>query len=898
MTTKRANGQNTIGSNVLPVIPLHDRVPIPGLPVRVTLDGEDMIKLVRHFREQAASEDLQEDRTTYDSVIIPRFGSLGLEVRRRPPRYVLCVPVASGKRNENTEATSPPPTKEASNKKRGHRRESQPTELSVEEAAHETFVPYDGAPEWHRMACTARVVRIQRVISQSTTYIVVLQCLVRARVEHVMQTEPFPTAKYTPLPDPPYKRGDKTIDEQVVQLQSTARELLSFLKELHIPGSTLQQLARLITEAGTTPGELADLLAGTVDASRDDRLLILAAVKLSDRLPLVTELLTRQITSLKVSQKIHSTVEGNINKKQRELYLRQQLEAIKEELGEKDGDGDADSEIKDLQNRLASLPLPPEAQKMAERELKRLKRTPTISAEHQVIRTYLEWLTELPWKANTTSDTMAEIDLAHARQQLDDDHHGLEHVKRRILEHLAVMRLRRDVRGPIICLVGPPGVGKTSLGRSIAQALGRRFHRIALGGVRDEAEIRGHRRTYVGAMPGLIIQSMRKCGTSDPVLLLDEIDKVGQHSIHGDPSAALLEVLDPEQNHTFTDHYLNLPFDLSNVLFIATANRLDTIPPPLLDRMEVIELSGYTADEKLAIARRHLVPKQATAHGLDKDGIHLSDEVLLHIIHNWTRESGVRSLEREIAAVCRRAAVRRAEEGDAWDGKIEISDLVDILGPERYDDEVAARAATPGLATGLAYTQSGSGSIMFVECTRMPGSGKLTLTGKLGDVIKESAHIALSWLRTNAYALGLTKSEHDDLLTGIDVHVHCPAGATPKDGPSAGVTLAVALYSLFSGRVAPTWLAMTGEVTLRGLVMPVGGLKEKLAAAHRAGCRRVLVPEANKRQVQWEVPETVQTQLEVTYVATVWEALSHVFGSDVITPQQVARGHFNVASRL
>ncbi|RKP04884.1 ATP-dependent protease La [Thamnocephalis sphaerospora] len=622
-------------------------------------------------------------------------------------------------------------------------------------------------------------------------------------------------------------------------------------------------------------------MAGTVDASREDRLRVLASLKLGDRLPLVTELLTRQIHSLKVSQKIHSAVEGNLSKKQREFYLRQQLEAIKEELGEKDNDGDSDSELSDLQTRLAGAHLPPEAQKAADRELKRLKRTPAASAEHQVIRTYLEWLTELPWQpALRTADAAAEIDLAHARQQLDDDHHGLEQVKRRILEHLAVMRLRRDVRGPIICLVGPPGVGKTSLGRSIARALGRRFHRVALGGVRDEAEIRGHRRTYVGAMPGLIIQGMRKCGNCDPVLLLDEIDKVGQHSIHGDPSAALLEVLDPEQNHTFTDHYLNLPFDLSRSLFIATANRIDTIPPPLLDRMEVIELPGYTADEKLAIARRHLVPKQAAAHGFDEDELQVSDDVLTHIIQGWTREAGVRSLEREVAAVCRRAAVRRAEEGDAWRATTTVDELPEILGPERFEDEVAARAATPGLATGLAYTQSGSGGIMFIECTRMPGAGKLTLTGRLGDVIKESAHIALSWLRANAYTLGLTVSAREDLLANCDVHIHCPAGATPKDGPSAGVTLVTALYSLFSGRVAPTWLAMTGEVTLRGLVMPVGGLKEKLTAAHRAGCRRVLVPDGNKRQVLWDVPEEVRQRLDIGYVATMWDVLREVFGSE------------------
>ncbi|KAI9592241.1 Lon protease C-terminal proteolytic domain-containing protein [Syncephalis fuscata] len=647
------------------------------------------------------------------------------------------------------------------------------------------------------------------------------------------------------------------------------------------------------------------MLAGTVDASREDRLRVLSAVVLEERLTLVTELLTRQIHALSISQKIHSTVEGNLSKKQREFYLRQQLEAIKEELGEKDNDGDGgDSDIHDLQTRLNNAQLPPDAQKTASRELKRLKRTPAASAEHQVIRTYLEWLTELPWQpAIRSEDTAAEIDLAHARKQLNDDHHGLEQVKRRILEHLAVLRLRRDVRGPIICLVGPPGVGKTSLGRSIARALGRRFHRIALGGVRDEAEIRGHRRTYVGAMPGLIIQGMRKSGTCDPVFLLDEIDKVGQHSMHGDPSAALLEVLDPEQNHTFTDHYLNIPFDLSRSLFIATANRIDTIPPPLLDRMEVIQLSGYTADEKLAIARRHLVPKQATSHGFESGQFELTDDTLMRIIEGWTREAGVRNLEREIAAVCRRAAVQQAEpsldeHAQPWSPQLNTEELAEILGPERFEDEVAARAAMPGLATGLAYTQSGSGGLLFVECSRMPGSGRLTLTGKLGEVIKESAHIALSWLRANAHLLSLTTSSKEDLLSGTDVHIHCPAGATPKDGPSAGITLVTALYSLFSGRVAPTWLAMTGEVTLRGLVMPVGGLKEKLTAAHRAGCRRVLVPEGNKPQVLWEVPELIREQVDVTYVASVWDVLHTVFGNEAITPRQAAQGQLEMASRL
>ncbi|PKY12415.1 ATP-dependent protease La [Rhizophagus irregularis] len=592
------------------------------------------------------------------------------------------------------------------------------------------------------------------------------------------------------------------------------------------------------------------------------------------------ELLARQINILKVTQKVHSTM----SKKHKEFYLRQQLNAIKEELGERDDSSHEDDDITDLTKRIKEAGLSPEANKAAQRELKRLKRMHSTQAEYQVVRTYLEWLSEIPWSKSTSEI----IDIDKARQQLEDDHYGLESVKKRILEYLAILKLKGDLKGPILCLLGPPGVGKTSLGKSIASALGRKFHRISLGGVRDEAEIRGHRRTYIGAMPGLIAQGLKRVGVNNPIFLLDEIDKVGHLSNHGDPSAALLEVLDPEQNNTFNDHYLNVPLDLSKVLFIATANQVDTIPAPLLDRMELINIPGYTFEEKINIAQRHLLPKQITNHGLSLDDVKMLDEVLLKIASGYTREAGVRNFEREIASVCRAKAVEYANAKDKnelenYNNEVTAKEIENILGVTKFDSEVAERAARPGVVTGLAWTSSGSGGILFIEATQMAGKGDLQLTGKLGEVIRESARIALSWVRAHAFQLGITTSKTEPtFFFQRDVHIHFPAGAIGKDGPSAGVALTIALVSLFTHRQVPTTTAMTGEITLRGQVLPVGGIKEKIIGAHRAGIKKVILPARNRKDVEGDVPVNVKNEINFVYANNIFDVLLGAFEGEKI----------------
>ncbi|RGB34686.1 Lon protease C-terminal proteolytic domain-containing protein [Rhizophagus diaphanus] len=592
------------------------------------------------------------------------------------------------------------------------------------------------------------------------------------------------------------------------------------------------------------------------------------------------ELLARQINILKVTQKVHSTM----SKKHKEFYLRQQLNAIKEELGERDDSSHEDDDITDLTKRIKEAGLSPEANNAAQRELKRLKRMHSTQAEYQVVRTYLEWLSEIPWSKSTSEI----IDIDKARQQLEDDHYGLESVKKRILEYLAVLKLKGDLKGPILCLLGPPGVGKTSLGKSIASALGRKFHRISLGGVRDEAEIRGHRRTYIGAMPGLIAQGLKRVGVNNPIFLLDEIDKVGHLSNHGDPSAALLEVLDPEQNNTFNDHYLNVPLDLSKVLFIATANQVDTIPAPLLDRMELINIPGYTFEEKINIAQRHLLPKQITNHGLSLDDVKMLDEVLLKIASGYTREAGVRNFEREIASVCRAKAVEYANAKDKnelenYNNEVTAKEIENILGVTKFDSEVAERVARPGVVTGLAWTSSGSGGILFIEATQMAGKGDLQLTGKLGEVIRESARIALSWVRAHAFQLGITTSKTEPtFFFQRDVHIHFPAGAIGKDGPSAGVALTIALVSLFTHRQVPTTTAMTGEITLRGQVLPVGGIKEKIIGAHRAGIKKVILPARNRKDVEGDVPVNVKNEINFVYANNIFDVLLGAFEGEKI----------------
>jgi ATP-dependent Lon protease len=539
--------------------------------------------------------------------------------------------------------------------------------------------------------------------------------------------------------------------------------------------------------------------------------------------------------------------------------LRQQLKAIKEELGEDDGDqGDLDG----LEERISKASLPSEADSVAKKQLKRLRSMQVGSAEYTVVRTYLDWILDLPW-SNQTEDNM---DIAEVRKVLDEDHYGLDKVKKRIVEYLAVRKLKKDKKGPILCLLGPPGVGKTSLGKSIARALGRKFVRVSLGGVHDEAAIRGHRRTYVGALPGQIIQGMKKSGTVNPVFMMDEVDKIG-HDFRGDPSAALLEVLDPEQNNTFADHYLEIPYDLSNVMFVATANIADPIPPPLRDRMEILEIPGYTRREKLAIARQHLIPKQLEEHGLKSEQLTITDEAVEELIEHYTREAGVRSLERTIASVIRGVAVKVAE-GDLTARTIKSEDdLREYLGAIKFTSDVAERTEETGVSTGLAWTSVG-GEILFIEATRMFGTGKLQLTGQLGDVMKESAHAALSYVRTNAEKYGIPR----DFLEKSDLHVHIPAGGMPKDGPSAGITMFTAIVSLLTGIRVRHDVAMTGEISLRGRVLPIGGLKEKTLAAHRAGIKRVLVPERNKADLD-EVPKEIRDELEFVFVTKLDEVL-------------------------
>ncbi len=607
------------------------------------------------------------------------------------------------------------------------------------------------------------------------------------------------------------------------------------------------QMARTIQE----PGTLADMIASTINSTPEEKQVVLEIEDVKKRLKQVTRLLNHQLEILELGYKIQSQVKGDMDKSQREYYLRQQLKAIKEELGEKD---EASVEIDEYRAKIEAKNLPEDARKEAERELDRLSRMHPSSAEYTVASTYLDWITSLPWHERTEDN----LDIKKARKILDDDHFGLEKPKRRIIEYLAVRKLKPESKGPILCFAGPPGTGKTSLGQSIARALGRKFHRISLGGVRDEAEIRGHRRTYVGALPGRIIQGLRRSESNNPVFMLDEIDKVGS-DFRGDPSSALLEVLDPEQNFSFSDHYLDVPFDLSKVMFITTANILDTIPPALRDRMEVLMLHGYTLDEKIKIAHRYLIPRQREAHGLNAKQIKFTDGAVKQIIMGYTREAGLRNLEREIANVCRGAASKIAE-GKKKTVAVNVNDLHEYLGAVRFTSETKARITTPGVATGLAWTPTG-GELLFIEATAMKGKKGLTLTGQLGDVMKESATAALSFVRANASALAVD----EDFFESHDLHIHVPAGAIPKDGPSAGVTMLTALTSLLTNTRIPKDLAMTGEITLRGQVLPVGGIKEKVLAAHRAGIKTIILPDWNRKDLE-DIPKNVEKDIRFHFV--------------------------------
>jgi ATP-dependent Lon protease len=707
-----------------------------------------------------------------------------------------------------------------------------------------------GSGDLYMVGCAARILKVIKLAKDN--FSVILQGVSRFEVSTFDGAEPFLAARVRSVPDP--TSSDVELDALVMNLKDIAKRVVKLMPEL-------PKEAGALVDSVTEAGHLADLITSHLELEVGEKQDVLETFDLKTRTRKVLQFLSRQLEVLKVRERINTQVQEEMGRNQREYVLRQQLKAIKEELGElDDGGGDLD----EFAEKITKAKMPEEAEKVSRKQLDRLKGMQPSSAEYTVTRTYLEWLVELPWSISTED----HIELPEVRRCLDEDHYDLDKVKKRIVEYMAVRKLKNDKKGPILCLVGPPGVGKTSLGRSIARAIGRKFGRISLGGVRDEAEIRGHRRTYVGSLPGRIVQGIKKAGTNNPVFVLDEIDKLG-HDFRGDPASALLEVLDPEQNSAFSDHYLEVTFDLSKVLFIATANQLDPIPWALRDRLEIIELPGYTRQEKKMIARKFLVPKQLDDHGLTNDRCEVTDEALFEIVDSYTREAGVRNLEREIGSVCRAVAVKVAE-GQAKDHEVIDPKVVEeVLGPRKFVSEVAERVGEPGVATGLAWTAVG-GDILFIEATQMPGKGKLTLTGQLGDVMKESVTAALSFVRGRAAALGL---DAGNFLENKDLHVHVPAGAVPKDGPSAGVTMYTALVSLLTGVPVRPDVAMTGEITLRGNVLQIGGLKEKLLAAHRAGIRRVIIPDRNVKDLI-DVPEEVKREMEILSVKRMDEVLA------------------------
>jgi ATP-dependent Lon protease len=705
-----------------------------------------------------------------------------------------------------------------------------------------------GPGDVHRVGTTSTVLRY--ITAPDGSHHAICKGLRRFRVLEFLEGFPYTVARVQLIDE--VGEGDAQVEGRAHTLRQRAEEIVGMMPQL--PQEIVAAYQSL-----EGPSQLADFIAGMMDVTAEEKQALLETVDLRMRLDKLLDLLSHRIEVLKVSRDIEEKTRESIGDANRKHLLREQMRAIQKELGE--GEEGAE-DLAELGTKIAEAKMPAEVEEQARKELKRLERMPEASGEHSMVRTYLEWLTELPWEA----EAQPTIDIAEARRVLDEDHYGLAKVKRRILEYLAVRKLNPAGRSPILCFVGPPGVGKTSLGQSIAKATGRKFARVSLGGTHDEAEIRGHRRTYVGALPGNIIQGLRKAGTRNTVMMLDEIDKLGAGGFHGDPASALLEVLDPEQNSTFRDNYLGVPYDLSRVMFLCTANVLDTIPGPLRDRMEVIHLPGYTAQEKLQIARRYLVARQLESTGLKPEQCELDDEALMAIVTDYTREAGVRNLEREIGNVCRHVAMRIAE-GGAERVQVKAADLAAILGPLKFEAEVAMRSAVPGVATGLAWTPVG-GDILFVEAARMPGSGKLILTGQLGDVMKESAQAALSLVKARSTQLGIEAG----VLEKSDIHVHVPAGATPKDGPSAGVAMFLALSSLLTNRAVRSDMAMTGEISLRGLVLPIGGVKEKVLAALRAGITTVMLPARNKRDLE-EIPAEAREQLEFVWLENVDEAV-------------------------
>src|SRR5216683_943716 len=705
-----------------------------------------------------------------------------------------------------------------------------------------------GPEELSLVGTVASIVRY--VTTPDGTHHVICQGQQRFRVVEYLEGYPFLVARVGRIEEP--EAAGNEIEARFVQLKERALEVLGLL-----PQAPRELVAAI--QAVSSPGSLADLVAGVMDIEVAEKQALLETVDLQKRMDSVLELLAHRLQVLKLSREIDERTKASLDDTQRKYLLREQMKSIQKELGE--GEEGQAAELEELKKAIAEAGMPEEVEKQAMKELKRLERMSDASGEYSMVRTYLDWLIELPWK----SPEPDAIDMAEARRILDADHFGLDQVKKRIVEFLAVRKLNPEGHGPILCFVGPPGVGKTSLGQSVAKALGRKFVRVSLGGVHDEAEIRGHRRTYIGALPGNIIQAIKKAGARNCVMMLDEIDKLGR-GIQGDPSAAMLEVLDPEQNSTFRDNYLGVPFDLSRVVFIATANMLDTIPGPLQDRMEIIGLPGYTEDEKLEIGRRYLVRRQLEANGLNPEQAEIEVEALRLIIRGYTREAGARSLEREIGRAFRHAAVQIAE-GSSNKVTINASDLTAVLGPPRFENEIAMRTSIPGVATGLAWTPVG-GDILFIEATRIPGKGALILTGQLGEVMKESAQAALSLVKGKAAGLGLDTK----LFDNSDIHIHIPAGAIPKDGPSAGVAMFTALVSLLTGRTVKSDTAMTGEISLRGLVLPVGGIKEKIVAAARAGLGTVILPARNRRDYE-EIPEAARNALHFIWAERVEEVI-------------------------
>ena len=673
---------------------------------------------------------------------------------------------------------------------------------------------------------------------------ILVQGFSRAQVESFDESHPYITAKVQP-------KTEVQVTAATPELEALIRNVKSSLEKMVSLGKNISPDLVAIAANLDDPGRLADLVASNLDMKVDRAQQVLELIDPIDRLRRVHELMAKETEVLEIQNDINTQARGEMDKSQREFYLRQQMKAIQQELGE---GNEVQEEIDQYRSKVRKAKMPKEVAEEAERQLGRLERMHPDAAETATLRNYMDWMVSLPWSKSTKDN----LDLKKAQKILDEDHYGLEKIKDRIVEHLAVRKLKKDSKGPILCFVGPPGVGKTSLGKSIARALGRKFVRMSLGGVHDEAEIRGHRRTYVGAMPGRVIQSIHQAGTNNPVFMMDEVDKIGA-DFRGDPSSALLEVLDPEQNHSFRDNYLGVPFDLSNVMFVTTANMLDPIQPAFRDRMEIIQLSGYTEEEKIEIAKRHLIPKQVEGHGLKKSQIQFTDEGIRAIINQYTQEAGLRNLEREIAAVCRKVA-RQVAIGEKNARKIHTDNLDQFLGrPKVYREELLKRDQI-GVATGLAWTPVG-GDVLFVEATAMRGRGGLTLTGQLGDVMKESAQAALSYARSHAKEFGI----HDDFFSKHDIHVHVPEGAIPKDGPSAGVTMATAILSLLTGKAVHRKIAMTGEITLRGEVLPVGGIKEKVLAARRAGIDTVIVPSLNRRDLE-DVNETIRKEMQFVFV--------------------------------